>query len=929
VAGTESLTPLTHDDIPESYAAIGRGEGEGGAPIVVSFAPRHAGDAVLAGLATAARLVEEEAFAGELVVVAPQWSSTARRRLGLAKADLPFRLRPVAASVLSEGNDTVEAEGPPEPTLVSAAQVAAHLTSAADRDLVARAAAALEGLASKHGGATRAVGRSVELVVMARRVAELRADDEGVTLTTLLPQRSSTRLSSGDLAAALDGLEGQLRKRLNDRRLRDGEEGMRTRLIPLIATALELRNVIAWPLGGSDREALDLVGLDSTGRPVVGAARLSVGLPSLGAILDAALEIRPFLPNLMARATAPVRLEGPRLILAAQALAPGVARALSGISLAHEVFEIRSGRDQGFELSSAASGEGGISVRERPARGARRGRGRGRSGREEGEAAAASEEEAPADGAVEAASPSPSAKDSDGEAGRGRRGRSRRRGRRRGGAGDEGEGTSDAEAGGDSSESKPARFEEVSLFDLDDGSDDRDGDDGGRGRSRRRGRSRQRGRRGGSGGEGSGSRSDGESGEGESGGRSEGEPRARGRGRGRAEPAVQEDGDGEDDEDLLAELPAELTPAAAPESEYSDDDLGEEEAEGESGRAEREKRRRARKAEGLSVPEPPKPPRRRAVVVAHADRDSVLAAVLLARDIRLLEGLWVYPQAELMNFFREVTTDIRDDVPIYLVGFTPSPARDVVQAAALYRDRLTWFDHHEWPPEDRLALVEAIGADALHHGPGVGSSLPLVLETSTRRSRFSDKLVDLSTGRFSEHDYERWGRLWWWRLGEIAQKSGDVRRDIDSLLTGRPSELAQEAAKSDTPPVPAEVSFVSSRDFRLVHFAGYAMVLLEVDEGLDLHLCGRIARERYGALLSLCRRRGGELFVFGAEEQSGRRVLDPGMLSEHLAEKLEWVEALADQDHAARFRIRGLEAHPERLDEVVGEIAMGRSILER
>jgi hypothetical protein len=211
----------------------------------------------------------------------------------------------------------------------------------------------------------------------------------------------------------------------------------------------------------------------------------------------------------------------------------------------------------------------------------------------------------------------------------------------------------------------------------------------------------------------------------------------------------------------------------------------------------------------------------------------------------------------------------------------------------------------------------------------VGSSLPLVLETSTRRSRFSDKLVDLSTGRFSEHDYERWGRLWWWRLGEIAQKSGDVRRDIDSLLTGRPSELAQEAAKSDTPPVPAEVSFVSSRDFRLVHFAGYAMVLLEVDEGLDLHLCGRIARERYGALLSLCRRRGGELFVFGAEEQSGRRVLDPGMLSEHLAEKLEWVEALADQDHAARFRIRGLEAHPERLDEVVGEIAMGRSILER
>jgi hypothetical protein len=625
------------------------------------------------------------------------------------------------------------------------------------------------------------------------------------------------------------------------------------------------------------------------------------------------------------------------LIIASQALAAGVARALAGVSFPHEVFEIRSDRDQGFELTSQASGEGGLSVRERPARSGgrkRRGRGgRGERGEGEAEAQPTAEDAPTADAADESASAKESeapseGRDEDGD--RGRRGRSRRRGRKRGGAGEDREGAGAGDEAEEATEPRKARFEEVSLFDLDDGSDDRD-EEGGRGR-RRRGRSRQRGRRGGAGAEDSGSRSESESSEGETSGRSEGEPRARGRGRGRGERSKEpreDDAEVVDDEELLAELPDELTPAAAPDPEYTDDELGEEESGGGTARAERDKRRRARKAEQLVVPEPPKPPRRRAVVVAHADRDSVLAAVLLARDIRLLEGLWVYPQAELMNFFREVTTDIRDDVPIYMVGFSPSPARDVIQAAALYRDRLNWFDHHDWPPEDRLGLAEAIGEDALHHGPGVGSSMPLVLGTSTRRSRFSDKLVDLSTGRFTEHDYERWGRLWWWRLGEIAQKSGDVRRDIDPLLTGRPSELSQEAAKVDTPPVPPEVSFVSSRDFRLVHFAGYAMVMLDVEEGLDLHLCGRIARERYGALLSLCRRQDGDLFVFGAEEQSGRRVLDPGMLSEHLAEKLEWVEALADQDHAARFRIHGLEANPERLDEVVGEIAMGRSILER
>jgi hypothetical protein len=49
---------------------------------------------------------------------------------------------------------------------------------------------------------------------------------------------------------------------------------------------------------------------------------------------------------------------------------------------------------------------------------------------------------------------------------------------------------------------------------------------------------------------------------------------------------------------------------------------------------------------------------------------------------------------------------------------------------------------------------------------------------------------------------------------------------------------------------------------------------------------------------------------------------------EHLAAKLAWVDALSDADHVARFRIRELALHPERIDEVVGEIAMSRSVLE-
>ena len=145
---------------------------------------------------------------------------------------------------------------------------------------------------------------------------------------------------------------------------------------------------------------------------------------------------------------------------------------------------------------------------------------------------------------------------------------------------------------------------------------------------------------------------------------------------------------------------------------------------------------------------------------------SVLTAVLLARDVRLVESFWVYPQEDLMTFFRSVATDLREETPIFLVGFTASPpARDTLQAASLYRGRLHWFDHHPWPPEDLVALKEAIGDDAVHIVPGGESSLATVIAERTRRSRFSDKLVELATGRFTQHDFERWGRVWWHRAG--------------------------------------------------------------------------------------------------------------------------------------------------------------------
>jgi hypothetical protein len=203
-----------------------------------------------------------------------------------------------------------------------------------------------------------------------------------------------------------------------------------------------------------------------------------------------------------------------------------------------------------------------------------------------------------------------------------------------------------------------------------------------------------------------------------------------------------------------------------------------------------------------------------------------------------------------------------------------------------------------------------------------------VIADRTRRSRFSDKLAELATGRFTQHDYERWGRLWWHRLGELVKRPGERRSDIEPLLAGRPSDLAKESSRVQPPPPPPEVEYVSMRDFRLVHFGGYVMVVLEVPESLDLHLVARVARERYDAQMSLAHPVGSELLVLGGDESRARRGLDLGGMADHLATKHEWIRSLRDDDHVARVRVLDLQSYPERLDEVIGEIAMGRSIVE-
>ena len=125
------------------------------------------------------------------------------------------------------------------------------------------------------------------------------------------------------------------------------------------------------------------------------------------------------------------------------------------------------------------------------------------------------------------------------------------------------------------------------------------------------------------------------------------------------------------------------------------------------------------------------------------------------------------------------------------------------------------------------------------------------------------------------------------------------------------------------------MEYVSARDFRIVHFGGYTLVVVPTPAELNEGLAARIARERYSAQMSLAFREEQETVSLGADEGGrGSRGLNLSSLVDHLASKHVWIEALSDEDRAASLRVSGLHSVEGRLDEIVREIAMGRSLLE-
>lgn len=863
------------DELPESMAA-GAARWEGNRPIAL-LASRRDGLDLLGWALIAARRAGGDRSLREVLIAAPHLSARTRQAAARAAERGPA-VHLLALPALSEGTEVFELEShpaPPKPSLIGGTS-----------NLLARLLRVLEGAAAVTGaGGVRTAGAEYLVYVRGERAARVFVDGTGVGVAISLPERRTVQVSDASFARAGAELHDWLVRLAQDTRLLDSAAARRDALVERCADEAHAgvsAHSVPWNADGSD--PIDWVGVDIDGRPVVGSIRSALGVADVPALVAGW-----HLLDLDREIWTPGAAGLPRIFVSAESIATEAREILESLAgpIGAGTVPAAPARDlpveamQEDEASESETGDAREEDIQSERRGRRRGRRRRRGGGAEFGAAAA-----PMD-----------ARTAEEE-------RAARREARRLAESQRPQFEAEADAEGPVERDDAEPFEREADVDPEaaqsaESSETREGDDANGRRRGRRGRRRRGGR----------NRED----------RTENgalrEPRAEG---GEATAADLESGEAVPRDDggyAEPELVAESDHGA----EGADDDRVAHEIEATLAEGE-EEREHSPAAEPVEVA-PPRARRQRAAILVRDEPESIMAALVLARDRRTIVSFRVAPQEGLMDFFKGPATDIADNVDVLVVGFSAQPRpKEVLDTAELFRGRLQWFDHHDWAIEDLVRLRAVLGRDSIVIAENAASPLAAVNQVTERRSRFTDKLVDLSARRLSETDMQKWGNRVIALIKRMASTPGEHRAEIMPVLAGKPTDL---------PSAPdvyyAETSWVEENDPRIVHFGEYQLAVARVPANLDAGEIGRRLRLRTGARLSLAAREGDDIVVFSCNDE--KRPLNVAGLLDAVGGQQPWVTPKTGGDRIGRARVEGLPEHPERMEALIGEIVRHRSVL--
>ncbi len=868
------------DDVPDGIA-LASARWEGNRPVAI-VASRRDGLELLGWARVAARRAGGGRALREVFVAAPFFS--ARTRSAAARAGehgLVLHLLSLPA-LADSGSETFELDDHPArpiPTLFGGGAT-----------LLARVLRVIEGAAAvTSAGGVRPAGSEYLVFVRGERVARVMPEGEGVAVALTLPENKNVHVTESNFPRWGVELHEWLVALAQDPRLLEGESARRDDEIERAADDAHAGVTARWlPWNREGTDLIDWVGIDIDGRPVIGAIRESVGVGDVPGLVAGW-----HLVDLERGTWTPGASGSPRIHVTAREISDEARELLEELAGPIRVTESRGDvqerPDESPEIARAEGAREGGGF-ERGGRRRRRRR-RGRGGRFGADGQRPEDE-----GRWENDGGSAPAQ-----------------------AGDEPRGEADFDEPREEPDTEPEREPQRLAADEPEAASDWEGERA----DEPEGEGELAAERGGDGDGEAGSRGD------DSGGR-RGRRGRRRRGRGRFRRGDEERG-GESASDSSSE--AALAPEGESQAEARAEDASHEpardaaeddlvESEVDATLAEHEEEREAAPvAEPVQDP-PPRARRSRAAIVVRDEADSILAALVLARDRRTIVSFRVLRQESLMDFFKGPATDLGDNVDVLVVGFTAQPRpKEILDTAELFRGRLQWFDHHDWAIEDIERLRAALGRDSILIAQDAANPLAAVTEVTERRSRFTDKLVDLSARRLSESDMQKWGYRVIHMIRKMAANPGEHRAEIVSVLAGKPTDLPSAGADV----YGAETQWVEEHDPRIVHFGEYQLAVCQVPRNLDPGEVGRRVRLRTGARLSLAAREGDDLVMLASNDE--KRPLNVMSLLDAVGGELSFVRPKTGGDRVGRARVDELAERPERIEEVIGGIVRHRSIL--
>ncbi len=326
-----------------------------------------------------------------------------------------------------------------------------------------------------------------------------------------------------------------------------------------------------------------------------------------------------------------------------------------------------------------------------------------------------------------------------------------------------------------------------------------------------------------------------------------------------------------------------------------------------------------------------------AVIVSHYDRDGIISNIVLARTLPNVASQRFMNSEDLLTLFftPEMQANLPEVYDLYITDlrFRPS-ARVAPDVRDAFVDHLRshagavyWFDHVYWQDVDRRDMEGAIGKTHLVIAPKERTAAEVVRNALKLRDPFSERLIEMLYGKLPPGENATWGKNWLSVIDYLRNSLDRIEAAVKPLVEGRPEEVNVALLEEGNLKEQEAEAYVTSRDFRVVIFGSYKMVVVDLPDK-DTFNYTRVTqkvRERYRAQLSITAFGDAETILI-ANSFASRQGMNMSLIKEHLTKRFDWLKPVQGHENVITLRVVDLPGKRERLDMVINEIVRNRSL---